>query len=240
MHVQTVGPRGGLDCSYYTFRAWGKQVLLNIFLHNYVLYSRSKLFFFFTDGLFPEKIDLHTNNWQLPSLISMQPVPCCKATKHLADSEIGVPNVDIGWHLTGSIQIACRNLNLYTLSVKFLCRLHRLQQARCCYKWSKVDPKLLHTDTWHEIKIKTPFHLPFLMSTIRLYLILTAFCWFLWNWVSFLSKAGKQPWSEPQQDPAGKSSWVNGLWNTSRWLICLKNVGLLQENSFFIAILSHH
>lgn len=96
----------------------------------------------------------------------------------------------IRWHLTGSIPIACRNWNLYTVSVKFLCRLHRLQHARCCYKWLDVDPKLLHTDTWHKITIKTPFHLPFLMSTIRLYLILTSFCWFLWNWVSFLSKTG--------------------------------------------------
>lgn len=49
MHVQTVGPRGGLDCSYYTVIAWGKQVLLNCWIFSYItmLYFPEANFFFF-------------------------------------------------------------------------------------------------------------------------------------------------------------------------------------------------
>lgn len=75
LHARTLGPGGERVCRYSRCIARGKQVLWN---YEYIPPSMKTNFL--GVGLFPQKLDSHPNNWQHPSLILMEPVPCWKAS----------------------------------------------------------------------------------------------------------------------------------------------------------------
>lgn len=151
--------------------------MLNIFLHKYIIYSRSKIVFL--------------NRWIIASETSQfDLVATCRLVQRIQtsgafrnwDAKCWIYTLALNWVNSEHLKFTYPEHLLFQFCVSRPCCLYQPDAATNGTCEAKAFPHRHLTD-----KILTLFYIPFPGSATRSYLSLTTFAVFQWNWGTFFT-----------------------------------------------------